>query len=750
MTMRAMRGWLMALICLRVGVGWACSEEWGPVVFVSSTPDAPAAYAAGKLGLVRGNYELRHLVVAYRYLKGGALSADEQAIEAKSSLGNSDYGSDMNIPSGAGVSPWLEVRGGAGSPAPAIPSTVRNYKRTQQVNGKEIEIGGMYLNCPEDAFTTAVATYNDRLKQWGAGSPQLLNWIAGQDAVFSNCGDNLGTTPAAAPNDAPMLLKQDRAYQIAAAHFYRGEWDEARKGFDAIARDKSSPWQIWGGYLAARTDVRQAYVEASLPTGDQYVSTFDAVPMNDALKRLEAVVQSTSDARVRHAAEMELEFVRIRVDSAAAVDAIARVMSSGKPDADFEQHLIDLHAIQRRNLNMGSSDLAQWILAMQKDPSTAYARWKQQPSLPWLIAALSSATADDAQAQELLAAAAKVSAASPGYTTANYERARLLLRLSKSTEARDLLTKELPLLRQDSKHPSAANAYTGLRMLTAANLDAMLQDAPRMVVDPNIDQAVLNTPAETCYGAPGASYCIPKKDPQGQFADDAAILFNERFPMSLWVEAAKSHALTPEYLRSEFAMAAWTRAAMLHDDASARALLPLLPKPLQAQAGDGTGFGAVFAMLHGPGLAPWIVPGPQPEVNYDKVFGHGSWWCAESEPGAEGQPYATDQIVWPLPDPLFLKPEEKAQAATEAAALKKLPAASILLSQKALAFAREHPDDPRVPEALAMSVRAMHYGCDSYGNDADAVRKATGKAVFELLHQRYPQSEWTKKTPYYY
>ena len=80
--------------------------------------------------------------------------------------------------------------------------------------------------------------------------------------------------------------------------------------------------------------------------------------------------------------------------------------------------------------------------------------------------------------------------------------------------------------------------------------------------------------------------------------------------------------------------------------------------------------------------------------------------------------------------------------------MKKQPAASIQLSQQALAFAREHPDDPRVPEALAMSVRAMHYGCDS--NNDDAVRKATGKSVFDLLHHKYPQSEWTKKTPYYY
>jgi len=172
-----------------------------------------------------------------------------------------------------------------------------------------------------------------------------------------------------------------------------------------------------------------------------------------------------------------------------------------------------------------------------------------------------------------------------------------------------------------------------------------------------------------------------------------------------------------------------------------------LPKPIQAQAGDGTGFAAVFAMLHDPGLRPLLLPGPQPSVNFGTLYGHGSWWCSENAPGAEGQPYALDQIVWPLPDPLFLKLEQKTQAATEIAALNKLPPGSILLSQRALAYAKEHPEDARVPEALAMSVRAMHYGCDTYD---DPVRKQIGKAVFDLLHRRYPESEWTKKTPYYY
>ena len=61
-----------------------------------------------------------------------------------------------------------------------------------------------------------------------------------------------------------------------------------------------------------------------------------------------------------------------------------------------------------------------------------------------------------------------------------------------------------------------------------------------------------------------------------------------------------------------------------------------------------------------------------------------------------------------------------------------------------LDWAKTHPDDPRVPEALHYFVRATRYGC---------VDKSIGpysRQAFDLLHKKYPASEWTKKTPYWY
>jgi hypothetical protein len=65
------------------------------------------------------------------------------------------------------------------------------------------------------------------------------------------------------------------------------------------------------------------------------------------------------------------------------------------------------------------------------------------------------------------------------------------------------------------------------------------------------------------------------------------------------------------------------------------------------------------------------------------------------------------------------------------------------LAEQAVAWAKAHRDDPRAPEALHDSVRAMRYGCG--GGDAKLSKEA-----FTILHSRYPKSEWTAKTPFWF
>jgi len=88
--------------------------------------------------------------------------------------------------------------------------------------------------------------------------------------------------------------------------------------------------------------------------------------------------------------------------------------------------------------------------------------------------------------------------------------------------------------------------------------------------------------------------------------------------------------------------------------------------------------------------------------------------------------------------------EERSVARKEWEALMKLDAAPSWMASQVLDWAKAHPEDPRIPEALHLAVRATRYGCD------DQHTASYSKAAFELLHRRYPKSEWTRKTPFWF
>ena len=110
-----------------------------------------------------------------------------------------------------------------------------------------------------------------------------------------------------------------------------------------------------------------------------------------------------------------------------------------------------------------------------------------------------------------------------------------------------------------------------------------------------------------------------------------------------------------------------------------------------------------------------------------------NWWCASGDEPA------------PDPGPLpFLSAADRTAAASERARLRKLGTAPNHLAREAVRLATARPDDPKAPEALALAVRATRYGC------GDSDTGAASRRAFELLHQRYPKTEWAKRTPYWF
>jgi hypothetical protein len=123
-----------------------------------------------------------------------------------------------------------------------------------------------------------------------------------------------------------------------------------------------------------------------------------------------------------------------------------------------------------------------------------------------------------------------------------------------------------------------------------------------------------------------------------------------------------------------------------------------------------------------------------------------NWWCRSYfvSPSPEGAPKSVVFIPVQGPPPAFLTLAEVQKGASEAAALRALGTAPNYISRQVIEWANRRPSDPRVPEALHLAVRTTRYGC----TDKDTVRWS--KAAFDVLHRKYPNSTWAKKTPYWF
>ena len=66
------------------------------------------------------------------------------------------------------------------------------------------------------------------------------------------------------------------------------------------------------------------------------------------------------------------------------------------------------------------------------------------------------------------------------------------------------------------------------------------------------------------------------------------------------------------------------------------------------------------------------------------------------------------------------------------------------LPREVIDWAKTHPSDPRVAEALALAVKSTRFGC------TDQKTGQFSKQAFDLLHSRYPKSSWAQQTKYWF
>lgn len=690
----------------------ACGPDFSPPEYVRrKEPDDPARFLAGDLGVISRSLKTAWQVVAWRRLSGLAMpKIDGAAFEPGTET--AELYEAMNA--------WSEARKAALPAAGDVSITPDRWIETPAVDeaGKPYTDTVPYLNCPADAFRTAVATLGDRRTRFPAA---VGAWIAAQDAVFASCGD--GEAPAVAEPEAglPPQLAADRRYQLAAASFYGGRFDDARARFLAIGKDRDSSWSSIAPYLAARSLVRQA----SLSSGPVDRKRFD-----QADAELMALAADAGRAAWHKPARRLREWIAIRVRPAERAAELGTALAARDlAAAPLGQQLADYSYLLRREPRVAATDpLTEWIETFgarsPEGPALALDRWRSQKTLPWLVAALASAPADGKAPADLLQAAAELKDESPGKATASFHRARLLIAADQAAEAR----KELDRL--IASHPSRGSENLGhsLRLRIAASLDDLVRDGVQQPL----------SYGEEDEEAKSARY----------LTGEAAFWLNTRLPLARFGAAVERAGAAD--VRERLAEAAWTRAVLLGHAAeaerAAKALGQTVPEiaAWAAAAPADRPVAATWTLIRNPGLAPFVEGGFPRWATVDEIDSYRrNWWCAKLPTEV-----SSDDRTRDLPDlparPPFLSAAESTAAEREIKTLEALGEGYDVIANRVMAWARERPADPNVPEALYLaSQRARVAGCRQE-------KPNLSKATFDLLKKNYPKSEWAAKAKYWY
>ena len=704
-------------------------------------------YARGNLGIVQPSYARSYLYVAYYYFQGNSFTPSEQA--ALVELWRDRLDLRWESQEDASIKRWLEARKSVAGVSEI--KAIDVYRSREKPNEYE-----SYLNCQKDAFETAATTLEARTKLWGANSSALKSWVAAQDDIFANCSQG-ERIPEALPANADVTARADRQYQIAAAHFYAGKFDEALAGFQAIAGDRSSPWRTAAPYLIGRAYLRKG----SLGKEEQKAEALSA-----AEKQFQAVLKNKDLKEFHESASRLLNLTSLRLRPQETIHKLAASLTSRDPHSLLKQQLWDYtvlmdqfgdtetgRLIKTKLGDVSNDDLTDWLITFQDDTDDSLAhaidRWRATSSVPWLIAALSKVDATNPNADALKRAAAAVPPSSPAFASAMFYSVRSQMEGSSSADARLRLDQ---LLREDQSrfNKSSLNMLRQQRMLVANSLEEFLTYAQRVPAGLSWNDDGREIPADDTE----VSEDMKPLQRKPLFDEDAARVLNQKMPLSVLKQAATSKAL-PEHLRRDVVQAAWLRATILGDQTTANelvptlkalipAMAPLVDKFLVTQDPAAKKFAAIYAWLKFPGLEPVVDSGLGRTTALGEQDSYrDNWWCSAAFTSNVSDSAAAKKRQ-SLAGPAFLTRAQRTIASREYATLSTLGAAPNYIAQQVVEWATKNPTDPRVPEALHLAVTSTRFGCTD---------KQTGrwsKAAYDFLHRRFPNNSWTKKTPYWF
>lgn len=706
----------------------ACAgEAEGPVYVNTRNPDLPLGrFFDGHVGVV-GPWSTAFQVLAWRALGNLPIDAEGRAAfvarERAVHRATPPLEVDPTVPVPAASEPSSFDATGEfvpdNEPWRAARAAITGSRGPEITNGWSTD-GAWTPNCLTDAFRAAADALRQRAAHDGERSDAVRAWVDAQDMVFTNCGPTPGRSPLLLPDTSPVEQRRDRAYQVAAAHFYAGRYDDAERAFTAIAADAASPWSPVARYLVLRAITRSA--QRGRPTPDPARLARAADRARDLLADPNAAV--VHDMTRRYAG-----WIDTLRDPNARARALGAELDRPGAGARLVEGLHDYVQVYAHGADPGDGDpMTAWIASRDPDHPTATSRARalaffgrgREPR--WTIAVLQSpGPAGDPRLDPALEAAGSVGRDDRAFATARYERLRLLVERGRRVHGEVVRT---AAQLTDDDGPTARNLFRELALRSATSVDEL---APFVFGRPAgwTSESALVTPADAAHRAE-------------DFSPLGSSVLSLRVPVGVLLRVA-AHPAIPAELRARLVSVVLHRAAMLGDESvflGAAALVPRLPeaarRPLlalaQAPAGDTRRLALLRSLVEGGGavLVGTTMVDPRDES--------GDLWSQRCTRTPEATP------AW------FLSTAEQAAFRREQARWLALGDLTTWSAAEAARLAPRVTDAPGMAALLASSVRATH----ANGCPPAAPIHAASRAAFTTLHRLYPRSPEARATRYWY
>jgi len=756
----------------------------GPIDYFvdrSGTDLPPQAYADGQLGVLLPGYERVHLYAAWRAITLGQaeLKKHPGAPDGmRRALGTTynEWSADPQQPANR----WIA----ASNAVLQRPAGGNEYQRTIKMTANY----SSYVNCPPAAFTFAVDTLKQLGKRADATPQRLGSWTLAQKQVFEFCSYSpdrpqwAGVSKSEAPRmpedlaaSEPLYWRQMREYQIAAAYFYAGDLEKSAQRFAAIGANPAHPMQAWGDYLALRSHARMATLRPQPPgrRADGLGITDQPELYEPLHEEAERILGNPQLGAVHDATHSLLRSLQYRLMPRQRLADLSAQLDDLSLDPNFEDHLGDWRRLANDVFDVYQPNAQVQALEASMRSQHAYFDWirtiqpcapgdtrpgclvkaraahalktwaaspapknAQEPDLrrTWLVASL---MLGDKLPPALEAAALAVPRSAPEYMTVRYHLSRLYRLAGDIKKARAMADTGLEAAAAlPAQSNSARNLLRQERMASASSL----ADAA-----PYLDRDTLGF-RDPDTGERNTERSDRRPD------DDGRALLNAGLPLKDLLTLARDEHLTPQ-TRSRVAIAAWLRADLLDRRADAEAAAAVVAKAAPALKAVTDRYLALNTSVE---RRHWLLVSA---LNYHLSATVSEAYIRGVMPNVPLTAPVKDDAVADMwcsvidRDPRFSSTAavEPIQVATdvpardrEIAELQRIRTATGVVSDDVMAWARSHPDDPEVPWLLHVVVKSTRGGC----LDADASR--VSKAAFQLLHKRYKNSEWARKTTVWY